>query len=218
MNRHKSHGRKKHKKSDDLTLKNIQIKYDSKFITDDELKKYHDIYMKLNKLQNSDDIVYYISEDELNNAINDKIQVHIKQKNDISNEETIKLIDELLLELQKKDSTNIDIDALPQKNINYEIDDNNEYDIFEITMDDNIETYYGLPEKYINSMTLMEKRFIGKVANYDLGDGKKAVFIIYSTDWTEQCAYPIYVIIHNKKFTVKKFITVYNILIKTITQ
>lgn len=216
MNRHKSHGRKKHRKSEELPLKNIQIKYNSKFISDDELKRYHDIYVKLNKLQTNDDIVYYISEDELNNVVNDKMQIHIKQKSDVENQETIKMIDELLLELQKKDSTNIDIDALPQQNINYDINDNDEYDIFEITMNDNIETYIGLPEKYINSMTLMDKRFFGKVANHDLGDEKKAVFVIYSTDWSTKYTYPIYVIVHNKKFTIKKFITIYNILIKTI--
>jgi hypothetical protein len=71
-----------------------------------------------------------------------------------------------------------------------------------------------MPEKSITSMGLMDKKFIGKVLNYDLGD-KKAVFLIYSTDWTKY-TYPIYIIVHNHKFTVKKFITIFKTIITTI--
>jgi hypothetical protein len=382
MERRKSHGRKNHHQNEIFSINNIQIKYKSEvtgettFINDDDLKKYHELYVKLNKLQNNENIIYYITEDDLNIVNNDKLQVHVKSteenKHTKSTEEKIHnksteekkhnksteekkhnksteekkhnksteekkhnksteekkhakpiegkkiseynklytksdssflktknshhsksteekrqsksteekkispynklyaksdnsflrpnkkhhsksdnlptgseniipdtaLLESLLSELNSEnfdiqqiethkpniiDKTRhvqikeIHIEDLNKKEIDYDFEDTNEYNIFVITFDNGIEKYTGLPDKSINSMYLVDKKFIGKVVNYQLGSTGNTIFLIYSTSWTPSYIFPIYVIIHNNKFTVKKFISIFSTIISMAT-
>lgn len=412
MNTRKSHGNRKnsrdsHAKNDNFTINNIQVKCKSEmtggtiFLTDNELKKYHDIHVKLNKLHENDKIIYYITEDDLNTMSDGSMQIHLKtvDSNDkipdkthskipnkfhnqdkpeekletdikpngiqslvlletllaeltdfdnlpVQNKEGIKRkstdnthkkeghthktktsdtkrksidndqkkhdmhdknieiklndtiydnsprisvtprihedspripitprindvsphnnspripstpkihdiqqqnespriptrtydtsprLDTKENELKKKElkthitkrehfvtvpekqlnNAEINIDSLAEKNIEYDINDTEEYDIFIITNAKGKESYLGMPPKSISTMSLMERRFIGKVFNYELNDGTNVVFLIYSAAWP-QYTFPVYIIIHNYKFTTKKFITLFNTII-----
>lgn len=59
----------------DVMVQCHSVNGQSTFITDEDLKKYHEMYVKLNKLYSDDKIIYYISERELDNAVNDKKKV-----------------------------------------------------------------------------------------------------------------------------------------------
>ena len=302
----------------------IQCKSDvtgeTSLVNDKDLKKYHDIYVKLNKLYNSNNVIYYITENDLDNIHNDKPEIHIKPTNEYDNKPIIKtheksyikvhnsnsnkldnklnntpedlqhnidalelilaelndfdkfktqkiknykvtsvtsdmkngdtrhgskkhkhrnhghkndeykndeynvndehVNDEQITNLNKRNSEeeehSIDIDSLVKKNIDYDINDTQEYDIFIITNENDRESYYGMPPKSVYSLGLVEKHFIGKVLDYKLNNGTNALFFIYSTQWPEY-KFPIYVIIHNYKFTTKQFILIFNNIINLVT-
>ncbi len=227
-------------KNDDFTLDNLQVKCENdriknfNLISDDDLKIFHDMYTKLNKLNKmhtTNEISYYITENDLNKISNDKIQQlrittdkishksHNKKQNniesiiDIKNDTKFNNIElESLLEKLNDDSN---FNLINNKNIYYDAKDINEYDIFKITKDNNVISYDGMPKNSFDSFMLVNKNYIGKTINYDLNNEKKVLFLVYSKEWPNY-TYPIYVIIRDYKFSLEKFITVFNNILNLI--
>jgi hypothetical protein len=258
MEKQKLHSTKKYQNP----IYNIQVQKsnatgETSLLNDEDLKRYHDIYVKLNKLYASDNVIYYITEEDLKNIDDSNPQVHIRLKEKKSKikvhdkvqieetkKENMELLETILAELNDSDNfkiqkikehkrskhknhehkphenkvepPTIDIESLPKRDINYDIEDMEEYDTFIIKNENGKESYYGMPSKSIQSYALINNKFIGKMLNYKLNDETSAYFLVYSTKWP-QYTYPIYVIIHDCTLTTKRFITIFNSIIGLIT-
>lgn len=217
----------KSKKRHDVLMDIVQVKCESdnikhlKFINNEDLQIYHDTYVKLNTMHNMDTIIYYITENDLNKICNDKVKkIHVKLENkskkqdkkyDISTNEIKSLIVKLNDEFKE------DNEIVFDKNIYYDVNDIEEYETFALFNKNGIISYYGMDKNSVNSFALVEQQFTGKMIDYELNNLSKALFIIYSKEWPTY-TYPIYVIIHDYKFTTKKFIMIFNILIDLIAK
>lgn len=146
--------------------------------------------------------------------------MHIKVKsNNVSKgvQDNEKLIETILAQLESLDHSEeivIDSDFLITNNIHYDLSDLSEYDIFVITKERDTHVYRGLSSKSINSYGLVSDHFIGKQINYTLSSGDTKMFLIYSNMWPAY-TYPIYIIVHDYKCTIKKFIMIFDNIIKT---
>ncbi len=233
---------KKKSKLDGLTFENLQVKCENdriknlNFVTDEDLKIFHDMYVKLNKLnkmQNSDEIAYYITENDLNKICNEKIQqicittekTHHKSQSkkfdkydQINDTKNIITFDNVELEsILAKLNDDGNFNLLNDKNKYYDVNDVNEYDIFMISNDDKLISYHGMPKNSFDSFMLVSKNFVGKTLNYDLTDGRNALFLIYSKMWPNY-TYPIYVIIRDYKISTEKFIMIIDVILNLVTK
>jgi len=232
---------KKKKRHDGFTMDVVQVKCETdqikhlNFINNEDLKTYHDTYVKLNAIHNMDTISYYITENDLNKICNDKIN-HIRLKLENShhkshskkqdkqetkcealNDELESLLAKLNDDNEFEDNEEINFDILHHKNIYYNSDDTGEYDTFVLWDEDGIISYTGMEKKMVSTFVLIEKQFICKMVNYELNNGANALFLIYSKQWPTY-TYPVYVVIHEYKFTTKKFIMIFNTVIDLVVK
>jgi hypothetical protein len=213
------------------------------FINDKDLKTYHDTYVKLNTIHNMDAITYYITESDLNKICDDKInKIRLKLENthhkthEKKQEKTVEKHEEITYEMLnadlelllaklnnddefKDDIDNLELkfDILDKKNIYYDISDTEEYDTFVLLNENGITSYCGMTKNSVSSFALVEQDYMGKTLNYELNNGMNALFFIYSKKWPIY-TYPVYVIIHDYKFTTKKFIIIFNTVIDLVVK
>lgn len=215
----------------------IYVEQDNRFIDNRMLDRYHNMNTKYLQLQRSNNVIYYVSEQDLNNQL--KTIDDLKTIKDIrkvsrrtNSEPTLqklqnkqnyaydsideKLFDSLLSQLCDVDMK--DNNKLPMLtgNLKYDTYDDNLYDAFVINNKDDVINVLGMPSKSISSIRLVSNSYIGKIINYELPNKEKSIFIIYSTSWPNY-KYPLYVLIHDYKCNTKEFIGIFNKIIPTIT-
>lgn len=214
----------------------IYVEQDNRFIDNRMLYRYHNMNTKYTQLQRSNNVIYYVSEEDLNNQLktvddiktikdirrvtrrtNSEPTFHkLENKQNYSYDSTDeKLFDSLLSQLCDVDYKN-DNNTIPKlNNIQYDIYDDTLYDTFVITNKDDIITVIGMPPKSVSSIKLVSNNYIGKIINYELPNKQKNIFILYSTTWPNY-KYPVYAIIHDYKCNIKEFIEIFNKIVVTI--
>lgn len=178
-----------------------------------ELKKYYELYLKLNKLRSNKNATYYITEDELNKLHSNDDKVLIKLSIDsvseeevLKQDETAKLNNDSII-IDKHIAVNPDIN---NNEIIYDIYDYKKYPSFVIENDNGCLLCKGLINKAINSYELVNDGYTGRTINCKVNE-KNVIVIVYLRKFPDY-SYPVYVTLHDS-FTIKKFINIYSNII-----